>query len=185
MISSTTEPMPPEKALKRILRISLLNGWCVIVFAALGSLITLAMGDFSGLVVGFLIGAAGWMEIRGHKLLKQRQPDGMRLLVRSQILLLAVVMVYCASRLGSFDEGTVMGNLTPDLETLLKENGIAKGDILSLVRTAFFAAYGGFAVLTLFYQGGMALYYRSKIALITEALTAPPRPRVSYFPPSV
>ena len=105
MTSSTTEPTPQEKALKRILRISLLNGWCVIVFAALGSLITLAMGDFSGLIVGFLIGAAGWMEIRGHKLLKQRQPEGMRLLVRSQLLLLAVVMV-CVSCSSPSDTAT-------------------------------------------------------------------------------
>lgn len=182
MISA--EPTKQEKTLKRVLTISRLNGWSVVVFAVLGTLITLAIGDFSGVIVGFLIGAAGWMEIRGHNLLKRRKPEGMKLLVRSQMFLLAVILVYCASRLGSFDNGTVMGNLTPDMEALLKESGIDKADVLPLVRTAFFAGYGGFALATLIYQGGMALYYRSRIPVVTEALTAPARPLVSHLPPS-
>ena len=53
------------------------------------------------------------MEIRGHKLLKRRNPDGMKSLVRSQMFLLAVILVYCATRLGSFDDNTVMGNPNP------------------------------------------------------------------------
>jgi hypothetical protein len=173
-----------EKALKRVLTISRLNGWSVIVFAALGTLITLVIGDFSGMVIGFLIGAAGWMEIRGHNLLKRRNPDGMKSLVRSQMFLLTIVLVYCASRLGSFDDSTVMSNFTPDMEAILKESGIEKADVLPLVRIAFFAGYGGFAFATLIYQGGMALYYRAKAPLVIEALIAPPRPRVSHLPPS-
>ncbi|HEY5345159.1 MAG TPA: hypothetical protein VIK62_02320 [Verrucomicrobiae bacterium] len=183
MISA--EPSPAEKTLKHVLAISRFNGWSVIVIAALGTLITLAMGDLSGMGVGILIAAGGWMEVRGHKLLKRRNPDGMKTLVRSQLFLLAVILVYCATRLGSFDDGSVMGNLTPDMESLLKEAGINKGDILPMVRTAFFAGYGTFALLTLIYQGGMALYYRSKTALVTEALLTPPRPRISVLPPSI
>jgi len=182
-----TEPTvsPKEKALKRVLIISRLNGWSVIVFAALGSLATLVLGDLSGLVVGILIGIGGWMELRGGSLLRRKNSDGMRLLVRSQLFLLAVILVYCASRLGSFDDGTVLVNLTPDVEALLKENGIDRADILPLVRAAFFAIYGGLALGTLLYQGGMTLYYRSRIKLVTEALLLPPPPRVSHLPPSV
>jgi hypothetical protein len=181
---TSAEPTKQEKTLKRVLTVSRLNGWSVVVFAVLGTLITLAMGDFSGIVVGLLIGLGGWMEIRGHNQLKRRNPDGMKLLVRSQMFLLAVILVYCASRLGSFDNGSVMGNLTPDMEAMLKESGIEKADVLPLVRMAFFAGYGGFALATLLYQGGMALYYRSRIQVVTEALAAPSRPRVSYLPPS-
>lgn len=178
------EPTKQDKALKRVLTISRLNGWSVVVFAAIGTLITLVIGDFSGMAIGVLIGVAGWMEIRGHKKLTRRDPEGMKLLVRSQLFLLAVILVYCAGRLGSFDDGTVMASLTPDMEALLKEAGINKTDILPLVRTAFFAGYGGFALATLLYQGGMALYYRGKTLAVTEALTAAPK-RVSHFPPSV
>jgi hypothetical protein len=179
------EPTKSEKALKRVLRISRLNGWSVIVIAALGTLITLAMGDLSGMTVGVLIAIAGGMEVRGHKLLKRHNPDGMKTLVRSQMFLLAIILVYCATRLGSFDDGAVLGNVTPDMEALLKEAGISKTDILPLVRTAFFVGYGSFALVTLFYQGGMALYYRAKTPLVVEALQTPPRPRVSVLPPSI
>lgn len=180
------EPTKPEKALKRVLAISRFNGWSVIVFAALGTLITLVMGDLSGLAVGVLVGIAGWMEVRGHRTLKRRNPEGMRLLVRSQVFLLAVILVYCATRLGSFDNTTAMGNLTPDMETMLNEAGLHSADILPLVRMAFFTLYAGLALGTLAYQGGMALYYRAKTPLVVEALTAPPaRSRVSHLPPSV
>jgi len=181
-------PVLPQKALQRVRAISRVNGWSVIVFATLGTLITLLMGDLSGLAVGVLVGAAGGMEVRGGRMLGRRDPAGMKMLVRSQLFLLAVLLVYCATRLGSFDDATALGNLTPDMEAMLKETGIGKADILPLVRTAFFAIYGGVALGTLLYQGGMALYYRGKTRLVTEALAAPPlpaRPRVSPLPPSI
>ena len=161
---------PQAKALKRVLRISRLNGWSVIVIAGLGVLLALALGDLSSVAIGLLGVASGVMEVRGHKKLKRRDPDGMKLLVRSQIFLLAIILVYCASRLGSFDPDTVMAGLTPDMETILKESGIQRSDILPLVRLAFFTLYITVAVTGLIYQGGLALYYRSKVRLVTEAL---------------
>jgi len=179
------EPTKAEKTLKWVLTISLIDGWSIIGIAALGMLITVIIGDYSGVMVGLLIAAAGAMELRGRKLLKRRDPSGMKTLARSQLFLLAVVLVYCVTRLGSFDDATVLGNLTPDMEAALKESGIQKADVLPMVRLAFFSIYGGVALGTLLYQGGMALYYRAKTPLITEALTTPLRPRVSVLPPSV
>ncbi len=190
------EPTKPEKALKRVLRISRLNGWSVIIIAALGALITLAMGDVSGMAVGVLIAMAGWMEVRGHKLLKKRNPDGMKALVRSQMFLLAIILVYCGTRLGSFDSGYLKDQVLPNLrewfsllgfniDEILKQSGTTTDEILSWARTAFFAGYGSFALVTLFYQGGMALYYRAKTPLVIEALHTLPRPRVSVLPPSI
>ena len=176
MISPAPELTPQEKTLKRILLISLIDGWSILAFAAIGTLIALFLGDYSGVAVGGLIAIAGGMEIRGRKQLKRRNPDGMKLLVRAQMFFLAVILVYCASRLGSFDGESAMGNLTPDLEAALKESGLAKADILPLLRTMFFVLYAGVALGTVIFQGGLALYYRSKIAHVTTALTKPPHP---------
>jgi hypothetical protein len=178
------EPTKAEKTLKRVLFISAFDGWCVIVIAALGTLLTLAFGDYSGVVVGLLIAAAGGLELRGRKALKRRDPAGMTTLARSQLFLMAVILVYCTTRLGSFDSATAMGNLTPDMEALLQESGIQKADILPLVRLSFLAIYGGVALGTLIFQGGMILYYRAKTNLVIEALSTPPPPRVSVLPPS-
>lgn len=144
------------------------------MIAALGSLLTLLLGDLGGLLVGLLVAAAGVIELRGRRRLQQGDSGGMQALVRAQLLLLTVILVYCASRLGSFDGETVMSNLTPEMEAVLKENGLQRSDILPLVRTVFYATYGLVAFLSLLFQGGLALYYRAKTALVTEALTEPP-----------
>jgi hypothetical protein len=168
---TTPEPTPAEKALKRVLLISAIDGWGVIALAGLGSLLALALGDLSSLVLGLLIVGAGIVEIRGRRRLLRRDVSGMRLLVRTQMFLLAVILVYCVSRLGSFDPGLVLDNLTPDMEAMLKENGVERADIVPAVRMMFYAGYGFAAFLTLLFQGGLAFYYRRKTALVTAALS--------------
>ena len=165
---------PAEISLQRVLTISRLNGWSVVVISALGSLLALAIGDLLSALIGLLVLAAGLMEVRGHRQLQQRNPAGLILLVRSQLFLLAVMLVYCAGRLGSFDADTALASLTPDLEVMLAEAGLDKSSLLPLVRSAFFALYSAVAAITLMSQGGLALFYRSKIKPVTEALTAPP-----------
>ena len=170
----TSTLSPAEISLQRLLTVSRLNGWSVIVISSLGSLLALAIGDLLSTLIGLLVLAAGLLEVRGHRQLQQRDPAGLTLLVRSQLFLLAVMLVYCAGRLGSFDADTALASLTPDMEIILAEAGLDKSSLLPLVRTAFFALYSAVAAITLIYQGGLALFYRSKIKLVTEALTAPP-----------
>ena len=169
-------PTPAEKILKRVLLISALDAWSGIALSSLGILLALALGDYSSVAVGLLIVAAGIIELRGRRRLLRRNADGMRLLVRAQMFLLAVILVYCASRLGSFDQGMVLDNLTPELEALLKENGLERADIVPAVRMMFYVGYGTVAFLTLLFQGGLALYYRSRTPKVFEALAAPPVP---------
>ena len=169
------EPTPQDKALKRVLLVSAIDGWSVTVIASLGVLLTLIIGDWLGTGIGLLVLAAGVLELRGRRQIMRRDSDGLKQLVRAQLFLLAVILVYCTSRLGSFDADTAMANLTPDMEALLKEAGLERADILPLVRITFFATYGGVAFLSLLFQGGLILYYRSKTRLVTEALTAPPQ----------
>ena len=173
---TTPEPTPAQKALKRVLTVSRFNGWSVVIVAGLGILLTLVIGDLLGTCIGLLVGVAGGMEVRGGRKLGRRDPAGMKLLVRSQLLLLSVILIYCVTRLGSFDADTALGNLTPDMEAPLKELGLERGEILSMVRSTFYITYVTVAVVTVFYQGGMALFYRRRIPLVTEALAAPPQP---------
>ena len=173
---TNSAPTPQGKALKRVLTISRLDGWSIIVIAALGILLTLLLGDLSSLLVGVLVLAAGVVELRGRRALRRRDPDGMKLLVRSQLFLLTVILVYCASRLGSYDKDSMLANLTPDMRAMLKESGVEVSDIVPLVQMVFYAAYGIVALVTVIYQGGLTLYYRSKTGLVTEALGTPPVP---------
>ena len=174
MAMTTPTLTPAEKALQRVLTISRLNGWSVTVIASLGSLLALVLGDLTSLFIGGCVVVAGIMEVRGNRQLQRRDPDGMKGLIRSQLFLLAVMLVYCVGRLGSFDADTAMASLTPDMEAVLKEAGLERADILPLVRMTFLGTYLAIAATCLIYQGGLALYYRSKVRLVTEALTTPP-----------
>ncbi len=167
-------PTPQQLALKRVLKISRMNGWSVALFAGLCALISLALGDLVGGGTGLFIAAGGVMEIRGHHLLKKREADGLTWLVRSQLFVLGVILAYAVSRLFSFDSEYVLSNLTPEMEGLLKDGGISRAEIVPLVQTAFRAAYGSVILVTLIYQGGLAFYYRRKSPLVIEALAQPP-----------
>lgn len=168
------ELTPQEKSLHRVLFVSAIDGWSVVILAALGALASLALGDLSGVFIGILVLIAGVTELHGRSRLRRRDASGMRLLVRAQLFLLTVILVYCVTRLGSFDAETVMANLTPEMQSALNEAGVARGDILPLVRLAFYLVYGVVAVVSLLFQGGLALYYRRRTVAVGEALAAPP-----------
>jgi hypothetical protein len=176
---------PPEKALKRVLTISWLDGWSMVVIAGLGILLTLVLGELLGVAIGLLILAAGIIELRGRRALKRRNADGMKLLVRAQLFLLTVILVYCARCLGSFDAVYVKDQLVPEmrqnflllgvnLDEILKQFELTVDELVPLVHKAFLALYGGVAIVSIFFQGGLALYYRRKTELVTTALSTPP-----------
>jgi len=164
----------PQDVLKRVRRIAAVNGWSVAVFAGLSTLFSLLTGAAGGAAVGLMVTLGGVMELRGRRMLGRKLPDGMSWLVRGQLVVLGTVWVYAVSRLVSFDPELAMGNMTADMERLLAESGIMMSDILPLVKIAFYTIYITVLIVTLIYQGGLALYYRSRTAEVTEALRTPP-----------
>ncbi len=189
---TTVELTPQDKALQRVLRVSWLDGWSLIIIAGLSLLLTLVLGELLGLAISLLVMAAGIIELRGRRALKRRHADGMQLLVRSQLFLLAVILVYCARCLGSFDAGYLRDQLIPEMrqnfltlgvnfDEILSQFELTVNDLVPLVRKVFLLLYGGVAIISIFYQGGLALFYRRKTPLVTEALARPPA--VASAPP--
>lgn len=174
MARRPTKTSDPARTLKRVRRLSRINGWSVAVVAGLAALVSLLFGDLIGLVVGLVAVASGVMEIYGGRCLGRREAGGMAWLVRAQLTLLGVILVYATSRLASFDADTAMGNLTPDMATALKEAGIEPTDVLPLVQLAFYGFYGAVMIATIVYQGGLSLYYKSRTARVKQALAAAP-----------
>ncbi|MSU47043.1 MAG: hypothetical protein EXS42_07970 [Lacunisphaera sp.] len=184
---TNSAPTPQEKALKRVLTISGLDGWSVTVIAVLSLLLTLVFGELLGLGISLLVLAAGVMELRGRSALKRRDPDGMKLLVRAQLFLLGVILAYCASRPGSFDALYLKEQLIPEMrqnlllfginfDDVLREVDLTADEIVPLVRMMFLVIYGTVALVSLIYQGGLALYYRSKARFVIEAMSTSPVP---------
>ncbi len=160
------EAPPQAKTLKRVLAISRLNGWSVAGFGALGLLLALGLGDGVGGLVSVLVVGAGWMELQGHFQSKRGDPAGVAWLVRSQLFLLSVILIYCASRFGSLD----VTALPPDLQTALRQTGLNLDDISPLARAVVLVFYGTVALTAMLYQGGLTVYYWSRARHVTQAL---------------
>jgi hypothetical protein len=164
----------PEDTLRRVLKVSRINGWSVAAAAGLSGLVALALGDLVGVGVSLLVTLGGVLEVRGHRQLRRRDADGMGSLVRAQWVVLGAIWAYAVSRLASFDETIAREMATPDMQTLLNEMGLTLNDLMPLVRRVFYVLYGSVMAVTLFYQGGLALYYRRRTAAVIQAFQAPP-----------
>lgn len=169
----STASTPAEKCLARVLTLSRWNGGSIVVIAGLGSLLSLLFGDLVGTVVGALAAGAGAMEVHGYRRLRRRDLAGLDWLIRAETALLAVLSLYAISRLGSFDAETVRGNLTPEMEAVLNDAGLATSEVVPLVRLMFLVLYGTVLAVTCLYQGGLVFYYRSRRTLLQTALGRP------------
>ncbi len=178
-------PRPPKDVLRRVIRLSRLNGWSVAIFAGVAALVSLAFFDPIGVSVCLLVGLGGVLEVHGQRMLVRRDPDGMRWLVRGQLVVLAVICSYAASRLMSFDAGYLQQEALPGMRQMLSASGMSLDDVLEMVgldantvvpfvRLMVVVLYGSLILITLIYQGGMALYYRHRTEAVEAALRAPP-----------
>jgi hypothetical protein len=180
-------PPLPAETLRRILRVARLDGISLMVVASLTALVSLGIGDVVGMVVGVLVAIGGWIELSGRRQLLRGEADGMRRLVRAQLVVLNVILVYCARMLLSFDLETAMGALT-SYTGLLAELGVDLAPVMPLIRSylplGVYALYGTVALAALIYQGGLAVYYRRRTATVTLALAARLRPAASQPAPN-
>ena len=185
----------PKETLHRVMRTALLNGWSIALFAGFCAFVSLAFGDWVGAFIGTVVTVGGVVEIRGRRRLEQRDAEGgMEMLIRAQLIVMGVIWVYGVERLMSFDlEGTMieLGSAIkmisdPDLKAMIDQVGLSPQDILGLTRITFYSMHATALLVTLIYQGGLALYYRSRREIVREALTAPPEiPSIARPRPTV
>lgn len=173
----------PEKTLRRVLFISALDGWSIALFAGLCALISLLMGEWIGVTVGGLVTAAGVIELRGRRRLLDGDAHGLAFLVRAQAMILGVIWIYALQNLLAFDEAEIMAQFTPGVREMLSQWFVLSAeDFRPLVKPVYYSLYLTVIGATLLFQGGLALYYYSCRARITEALAA--RVAVPPVPPS-
>jgi len=164
-------PPLPADTLRRIIKVGRFNGMVVIFPVALVcALIALAMGDLVSAGFGLMVAAAGWSEWHGAKLLQRREARGINWLVRSQLYLMTLILVYALERMGSYDPEYIRSLITPEMNQIFQEAGLDVQQILPLVRLTFYVLYGSLAVSTLIYQGGLALFYRRRADVVRTAL---------------
>jgi hypothetical protein len=177
---STPGPTPEGKVFKHVLLISAIDGWSVIAIAALGTLLALAVGEYFVALAGLLILAAGLLELHGRRRLQLREASGMRLLVWAQLLLLGAIWTYAWYRWRFFDAAALWRSL-PELVQVRLDTQLAiagldpAADRAAVLEMMNFHICVLLAFLTLLFQGGLVLYYRSRTPRVAAALAAPPQ----------
>jgi hypothetical protein len=150
--------MDIEKKRGRIARIAAVNGWGVAVLAALCLLISLLELSVAGILVCLAGVVSGYMELSGRRRLKENRPEAGRWLARSQLLLLAAIVLYSAYNLLAFHPKEILMDMPPDLRSALLAYGDQK-EIEGWLTMAAHILYLSLIVGTVLYQGGLGLYY--------------------------
>lgn len=166
--------LSPENILRRITRLSAINGWSITVVAGLGGLISLAFADWIGAITGIVVALGGATELRGRRRILARDASGVRLLVLAQGIVLGMLWVYAITQLVRFDAAALLAGLPPEVQTMFDEAGYDRASVQQLLFIANLALYAAVMLASLIYQGGLALYYRHRAPTVAEALGLPP-----------
>lgn len=166
-----TPPLLPVEVLARVLRVARVNGASVLFIAGALALLSAGIRDQFGTFVGLLVAAAGAIELHGASLLRQGETRGCHWLVGSQFYLLFVILAYAAWQITHPVSDIVWHLLlTPEVKSQLEAQGTSPREAVRLLQQVYVAAFVVLAVLTFFYQGGMALYYSRRRRAIEAAL---------------
>ena len=162
-------PPPPAQILARVTRTAVFNGRLQFGAGVAMALVNALNQVGSGAILGCLISGAGALQLHGRTQLHAGDYLGHRWLIRSQLLLLGAVFIFCAVQMGRFDPALVeqiefTAKQTAALEqaNLTKEQAVHGAYILGLVLLGLFS---------LLYQGALALYYWLKREAVARALT--------------
>jgi multisubunit Na+/H+ antiporter MnhE subunit len=145
-------------------KVAAFNGWTFGFFAA----ISILFGLFSipGFLVGVGLAAVTRNEFVGRKRLLAYDPEGLELLWRNQIGLMALIVAYCAwslYRAVAFPDPGLA-----DMTEIIGQEGVA------LMQELTAGAYVAVIVLTVLFQGLNARYYFVRIARLREYLRDTP-----------
>jgi len=163
------------RKIRRAAAVAGLNGWAAAVFAVCA----LAGGFWSlpALVLGVGLAYAAFLELRGRALLLRLNPRGPALLAANQGLIVGAVTVYCLWQIWNITHSPA-----PELEIAgmsdLAAMDPAMGDMIasaaSMANTVMLGVYGLVIVLTVLFQGLMAMYYLSRGRLLAEHVRLTP-----------
>jgi len=160
-------PLLPSETFRRVLRVARFDGLSVLGVSGAFALISAASQDVSGAMIGLLVAAAGAIELHGVTLLKVGRGRGMNWLITSQLYLMAILIGYAYVKLLKPDISMIRPVVTPELTEQIHQAGMSVDQfLLEFLRLM----YGGVAVATILYQGGMTLYYARRRVAVAAAL---------------
>lgn len=168
-------PLLPEIVLARVHTMARRNGLSILIVASAGAVLQAAGHDLVGAVAALLAAGAGAMEIHGASLLRQGAKEAVAWMIRAELFLLGVILLYCYLRLVNphLDEMRAAFRASLELPMMrsrwdeLQQLGFTEDMYLHLVNRLTCIAL---TLASLLYQGGMVFYYSRRRRPIETAL---------------
>ena len=143
--------------------------------AGLSVLLSLWQGRYAMAAAALVVALVGAIELHGRRLLLQRQPQGLGRLIGAQVFLLVIIWLYAWYRWQHFDTDALWAELPGFLQAHVTNSLLGAGldpefhrQILLKLTNQLTCAM--LALVSLVYQGGLALWYGRQRACIRQAL---------------
>jgi hypothetical protein len=177
---SKPPPLPTE-VIARVSHVAAIDGFSLVFIAGGFGLVSALSRDWLGAVVGGLAVGAGLIELNGRRRLRAGDVRGINWLVRSQLVLLTVILLYVAYQYNFFDPQSLLVSMeatriwvqrTFDLEipALADSFGLTNKQFLVLARRTVRVAYVAVGLGSILCQGGLAFYYQRREQAVSKAL---------------
>jgi hypothetical protein len=148
-------------------RTARLNATSILVIAGLAVAWSAVDGEPGFAAFGAAVCAAALVELAGARRLASDPAGARPFLVGGELAVLALIVGYCLWRLVGFDFDAELAAMPADArEALLGVSGDDVDALRGMMTMVNRATYSVLLVVTLAYQGGMALYYRRRVAAI-------------------
>ncbi|MFG0329281.1 MAG: hypothetical protein ACF8PN_05215 [Phycisphaerales bacterium] len=171
-VAAEADPLSPEqratlregerrsRQVLRACKIATFNAWTLAIAAALTA--PSAVFSVGGAVVTAALVATCWNEFRGRKLLRRFEVAGARTLGWNQVILLALVLVYCGWK--SYEAAYGPPPMASVVEAGLDPSLVS--DVEHIARTLTVAVFVTVAFLSVIIQGLNAWYYFSRGSVV-------------------
>ncbi len=162
---------------RRVLGLSLINGWGVAGFALLSALVALVRTDLVAVGWCMLAATSGQMELHGRSRLHGGHLGGVGWMIAAQFWLLGTIIFYVWLRWTEFDALAFWESLPAPAQNEVTRQFTAAG--LGEEEREPFLAYLNAAIClslvltSLVYQGGLAIYYAAKSRTMRNEIASP------------
>ena len=167
------------KPIKKAARIALGSAVTTLIIGACAVPFTLVWPSFAGALVTVGLCVIGVVEFLGYRKMMRADPSAARHLAANQLAFLGLIVLYCAIQMLTFSTEDVKAvALSPEFRAQLDAMpDLARGIDRDIEQWAPLATYGFYSlviVLSVFFQGGLALYYFTRRKSLEAFQRQPP-----------
>jgi hypothetical protein len=157
------------RPIKRAARTALGSAIVTLVIGATAAPLLLVWPSLAGAFITVGLGVIGVVEFLGSRKMRQADPAAARQLALNQVAFLGLIVLYCVAQMLSFSaEDWRAAAMSPEFREQLQQAmpEMARSIDRDIEQWAPLATYGFYSlviVLSIFFQGGMALYYYTRL----------------------